>query len=67
MSSIRYQADEQGVVTLVLDAPGQSVNTMDGPRITLKTGDVVHYRPSGNAPELRQPVAALADHAGILI
>jgi len=29
MSSIRYQSDEQGVVTLVLDAPGQSVNTMN--------------------------------------
>ncbi len=29
MSSIRYQSDEQGVVTLVLDTPGQSVNTMD--------------------------------------
>lgn len=29
MSSIRYQRDEQGVVTLVLDAPGQSVNTMN--------------------------------------
>lgn len=29
MSSIRYQSGEQGVVTLVLDAPGRSVNTMD--------------------------------------
>jgi phosphomannomutase len=31
----------------------ESVNTMDGPRVTLKSGDIVHYRPSGNAPELR--------------
>ncbi len=29
MSSIRYQRDDQGIVTLVLDAPDQSVNTMD--------------------------------------
>ncbi len=29
MSSIRYQSGEQGVVTLVLDAPGRSVNTMN--------------------------------------
>jgi phosphomannomutase len=29
------------------------ISTIDGPRITLASGDVVHYRPSGNAPELR--------------
>ncbi|NNN48615.1 phosphomannomutase [Vibrio sp. 2-2(8)] len=31
----------------------ESIDTTDGLRITLKTGDVVHLRPSGNAPELR--------------
>jgi phosphomannomutase len=31
----------------------ESVSTVDGPRFTLKGGDIVHYRPSGNAPELR--------------
>ncbi|CAH8193201.1 Phosphomannomutase [Vibrio aestuarianus] len=30
-----------------------SVDTTDGLRMMLKTGDVVHLRPSGNAPELR--------------
>lgn len=30
-----------------------TVSTIDGPRFTLASGDVVHYRPSGNAPELR--------------
>lgn len=30
-----------------------SINTIDGLRITLTNGDVVHLRPSGNAPELR--------------
>lgn len=32
---------------------GYSVNATDGLRITLECGDVVHLRPSGNAPELR--------------
>ncbi|KFZ36858.1 phosphomannomutase [Shewanella mangrovi] len=31
----------------------ESVNTVDGFRITLENGDIVHLRPSGNAPELR--------------
>ncbi|WP_417762097.1 phosphomannomutase [Shewanella sp.] len=30
-----------------------SVNTVDGFRICLGNGDIVHLRPSGNAPELR--------------
>lgn len=29
------------------------LSAIDGPRFTLASGDVVHYRPSGNAPELR--------------
>ncbi len=31
----------------------ESVSVIDGPRFVLKGGDVIHYRPSGNAPELR--------------
>ncbi|WP_305848226.1 phosphomannomutase [Vibrio sp. AH4] len=31
----------------------ESIDTTDGLRMILKTGDVVHLRPSGNAPELR--------------
>lgn len=30
-----------------------NVNTVDGFRMTLSTGDVIHLRPLGNAPELR--------------
>ena len=30
-----------------------NANTVDGYRMTLSTGDVIHLRPSGNAPELR--------------
>lgn len=29
------------------------MNTMDGLRITFQSGDIIHFRPSGNAPELR--------------
>ena len=38
---------------LSLAAELHSVNTLDGLRLTLKNQDVVHIRPSGNAPELR--------------
>jgi len=31
----------------------QSMNHTDGVRITFASGDIVHLRPSGNAPELR--------------
>lgn len=31
----------------------KDVNLVDGLRVTLASGDVVHLRPSGNAPELR--------------
>ena len=30
-----------------------NVDVTDGLRITLSTNDIVHLRPSGNAPELR--------------
>lgn len=29
------------------------LSVIDGPRFTLASGEIVHYRPSGNAPELR--------------
>jgi phosphomannomutase len=38
---------------LGLPATGPRVDTTDGLRITLANGEVVHLRPSGNAPELR--------------
>jgi phosphomannomutase len=30
-----------------------AIDTMDGLRMTFANGDIVHLRPSGNAPELR--------------
>jgi phosphomannomutase len=34
------------------------VSAIDGPRFTLRSGAIIHYRPSGNAPELRCYVEA---------
>lgn len=39
--------------SLHLVGEAQSVDTTDGFRVTLSSGDVVHFRLSGNAPELR--------------
>lgn len=42
----------------------QSVSAIDGQRFELAGGDVIHYRPSGNAPELRcYTEAATAERA----
>lgn len=38
---------------LGLPGTGLGVDTTDGLRVTLANGEVVHLRPSGNAPELR--------------
>jgi phosphomannomutase len=44
------------------------VSDVDGLRFTLASGDVVHYRPSGNAPELRcYTEAASAERADALL
>jgi phosphomannomutase len=45
-----------------------SVSDLDGLRFTLDSGDIVHFRPSGNAPELRcYTEAASADRARALL
>jgi len=52
---VRYTGDEVGLLSQ-LGFEGIDVtatDTTDGLRLTLSTGDVVHLRPSGNAPELR--------------
>ncbi|EWH08489.1 phosphomannomutase [Catenovulum agarivorans DS-2] len=40
-----------------------NVNTTDGLRITMNNADVVHFRPSGNAPELRCYVESASTQA----
>lgn len=51
----RLQADETAYRGLWGDALGELVNsdTTDGLRLTFANGEIVHLRPSGNAPELR--------------
>jgi phosphomannomutase len=39
------------------------ISTIDGTRVTLASGAIVHYRPSGNAPELRCYVEAHSPQA----
>lgn len=49
---------DQLLTLLKLDGELVGVNTIDGFRATLSSGNVVHLRPSGNAPELRCYVEA---------
>ncbi|MDK1289570.1 phosphomannomutase [Pseudoalteromonas umbrosa] len=41
------------------------VSQIDGLRLTAENGDVVHLRPSGNAPELRCYVESNSEHAAV--
>ncbi|UVF22032.1 phosphomannomutase [Microvirga terrae] len=65
----RLQMDEAFRSELMAPLGGVAeVNSRDGLRIMAKTGEVVHFRPSGNAPELRVYVeAAAADRAEQLL
>ncbi|MEO7223190.1 MAG: phosphomannomutase, partial [Devosia sp.] len=47
----RLKSDAQGF--LAGQGTIAAVSTIDGLRYELASGDVIHYRPSGNAPELR--------------
>lgn len=48
-------AQPANIANLLGDLCGEVANLdqTDGLRITFKSGDIVHFRPSGNAPELR--------------
>lgn len=39
----------------------ERIDTLDGARMTLSDGRIIHYRPSGNAPELRCYVEASSE------
>ena len=52
------KSSEESLEVLLLAATGNKcgvadMNEIDGLRLTLSTGDIIHLRPSGNAPELR--------------
>ncbi|MEM8580594.1 MAG: phosphomannomutase [Pseudomonadota bacterium] len=63
VTKLRESADARAAFLSQLDAVEASVNLVDGVRMTLRDGRVVHVRPSGNAPELRLYVEA-RDRAG---
>jgi len=54
-----YGTDGQGSILVAENifasyfGPVAAMDTMDGIRMTFANGDIVHLRPSGNAPELR--------------
>jgi phosphomannomutase len=56
----RLQHDEAFLSDLMAPLGGaDGISTRDGLRITGRNGEVVHFRPSGNAPELRVYVEAM--------
>jgi phosphomannomutase len=65
----RLQADEAFRSELMVSLGGTAGHdSRDGLRIMAKNGEVVHFRPSGNAPELRVYVEAMTpERAGDLL
>ena len=62
----KLRADAQGF--LADQGIIKTVSTIDGLRYELASGDVIHYRPSGNAPELRcYTEASTAERAEALL
>ncbi len=62
-------SNERDTPSLMAPDSGQviSIVTTDGYRVTFENGDIVHLRPSGNAPELRcYAEAETPEHAQIL-
>lgn len=62
--------EEPAALRLMLDGLGAEVarDLTDGLRLTLAGGDIVHLRPSGNAPELRcYGESALPERAAALV
>ena len=73
LAALAGDADERAALLAGLDeARVTSLDTLDGVRMTLASGDIVHLRRSGNAPELRlyteaaAPAQALALLATVL-
>jgi phosphomannomutase len=57
ISRYKQGSDTENKATIEADFPqfGQikTINTLDGLRITFENNDIIHFRPSGNAPEFR--------------
>ena len=57
MAYLRTGMDELAVFLKPIGTP-RSVSDIDGLRVTLADGGIIHFRPSGNAPEMRCYVEA---------
>jgi len=63
-------ADGQAGIDKILPGQGRlaEINQTDGLRLIFSSGEIVHFRPSGNAPELRvYAESATTDAAEILV
>lgn len=63
--NISHEMEELGFVELCGSIC--SVNEIDGVRVTFSNGDILHLRPSGNAPELRVYVESSTEKRGSLL
>ncbi|AOF92144.1 phosphomannomutase [Sinorhizobium sp. RAC02] len=64
MAELRSGAGALAAFLAPIGVPS-TVSDIDGLRVTLETGDVVHFRPSGNAPEMRCYVEARDEAAAL--
>lgn len=64
MAELRSGAGALAAFLAPLGVPSK-ISDIDGLRVTLESGDVVHFRPSGNAPEMRCYVEAGDDAAAL--
>lgn len=62
MAYLRHSPDNLSEFLSPIGAPASTSN-IDGLRVTLKDERVIHFRPSGNAPEMRCYVEAVDDAA----
>jgi phosphomannomutase len=55
LSTGNFDRDRAAIETMMGKLFGKvhAIDTTDGVRITFESGEIVHYRPSGNAPEFR--------------
>ena len=62
MAELRAGAGPLAAFLAPIGVPA-AVSDIDGLRVTLEDGSVIHFRPSGNAPEMRCYVEAESDAA----
>jgi len=53
ITRLTHDAVQAGLLLAPQSGASKDVDTTDGLRVTFANGDIVHLRPSGNAPELR--------------